>query len=122
MQHETNRGSLISYISGFVLSIVLTLAAYFIVSYHVHSDHEILNNAFLIFSIIALALIQLAVQLVCFLHIWRDSKPHWNLIVFAYAFLLVVIIVGGSLWIMYHLNYNMMHMPPAEVDHYMLDQ
>jgi len=111
-----------SYVIGFVLSITLTLAAYFLVEQSATSGHVGLSKQFVIIVILVLALIQLAVQLVFFLHLGREPKPRWNLMVFGYVFLLVAIIVGGSLWIMYHLNYNMMQMSPTEVDHYMLDQ
>lgn len=122
LQNQTSHGTLVSYVSGFVLSIMLTLAAYFLVVQHVSSAHETFSHTFLIGAVVALAFVQLGVQLVFFLHMGRDAKPHWNLIVFLYAFLLVVIIVAGSLWVMYHLNYNMMRMSPAESDTYMLNQ
>lgn len=117
----TGHGTLRSYIVGFAISIVLTLAAYFLVVQYTASGGAVLSRPALIFLIVALAIVQLGVQLVFFLHLGRDSKPHWNLIVFAYAALLIVAIVAGSLWVMYHLNYNMMLMPPAEVDAYMID-
>lgn len=104
-----------------MISIILTLAAYFLVVQNVGSGSELLSRSALVFTIVALAIVQLAVQLVFFLHLGKGSKPHWNLIVFAYAALLIVAIVAGSLWVMYHLNYNMMLMPPAEVDAYMID-
>lgn len=118
---NTGHGSLISYVSGFVISIILTLVAYFLVVQYAGPGQDILSRSPLIFAIVALAIFQLGVQLVFFLHLGKDSKPHWNLIVFAYAALLIVAIVAGSLWVMYHLNYNMMLMPPAEVDAYMID-
>ncbi|MBI5004305.1 cytochrome o ubiquinol oxidase subunit IV [Candidatus Kaiserbacteria bacterium] len=120
--HSSRHGSLVSYIIGFVISIVLTLAAYFIVQQHVSSLHETFSHSFITFAVVGFALLQLLVQLIFFLHLGRDAKPHWNLIVFVYAFLLLLIIVVGSLWVMHHLNYNMMLMPPAEVDAYMLDK
>jgi len=122
MPAETGHGSLLSYVSGFVLSLVLTFIAYYLVDQHVHSGHETFSHGFLYGTIIVLAVVQLVVQLVFFLHLGRDSRPHWNLIVFTYAALLLVIIVVGSLWVMAHLNYNMMQMPPTQVDTYMLNQ
>ncbi|MBI2030864.1 cytochrome o ubiquinol oxidase subunit IV [Candidatus Kaiserbacteria bacterium] len=119
---NTGHGSLALYVTGFAISIVLTLIAYFLVVQYTSSGGAVLSQSTLIFAIVALAIMQLIVQLVFFLHLGRDSKPHWNTIVFAYAALLIVAIVVGSLWVMYHLNYNMMLMPPAEVDAYMLDK
>jgi cytochrome o ubiquinol oxidase operon protein cyoD len=68
--------------------------------------------------IVTLALIQLFIQLVFFLHLDRGSKPRWNLGILAFAILVVVIIVFGSLWIMANLNYNM---TPDQVTKYIMD-
>lgn len=110
-----------SYVIGFVMSIALTLAAYVFVARHVSSGHEGPHRALLI-ALIALAVAQLIVQAIAFLHLGAKSDSRWNVIVFVYTALLVVFLVGGSLWIMSHLNYNMMLMPPAQVDTYMLNQ
>jgi cytochrome o ubiquinol oxidase operon protein cyoD len=53
-----------------------------------------------------LAIIQLFVQLTFFLHLDRESKPWWNNTAFAFAVIVVVILVGGSIWIMANLNYH----------------
>jgi cytochrome o ubiquinol oxidase subunit IV len=91
-----------SYTLGFTLSILLTLAAYFIVANH------LLSGAMASLAIIGLALIQLWVQLIFFLHLGQESKPHWNLWMFLATFSLILIVIIGSLWIMQHLNYHMM--------------
>lgn len=99
--HDSASGSYRSYISGFLFSIILTFEAYFIVSRHSMAGNK------LIFTISGLAIIQLLVQLIFFLHLGRESKPRWNLTALMFAMIVVVILVAGSLWIMYHLNYNM---------------
>lgn len=108
---------LIYYISGFIISVVLTLIAFFIVNLHVTSNHEILPHELIIGIILTLALIQLGVQLFFFLHIGDEKKPHWNLTFFVFTFSLILIIIIGSLWIMNNLNYNM---TPKEMNKYML--
>jgi cytochrome o ubiquinol oxidase operon protein cyoD len=50
------------------------------------------------------------VHLVFFLHMNGSSGQRWNLVAFLFAVLMVVILVGGSFWIMNHLNHNMMPM------------
>lgn len=87
---------------GFISSIVLILAAYFGVTYHWFSGMQLMSFVF------GLAMIEALVQLVCFLHLGLESKPYWHLIMFIVMAILVVVIVAGSMWIMYHLNYNMM--------------
>jgi len=93
------------YVVGFVASILLTLIAYFVVVKH------LLAGWALIFAIISLGVIQALVQFVCFLHLGRESKPRWNLIVFLFMILIGVILVFGSLWIMYNLDYRMIETP-----------
>lgn len=108
-------GSIKSYTIGFVISIVLTLTAYIVVTNHWFSKQII------IYSIMGLAAVQLVVQLVFFLHLGRESKPRWNLAAFAFMLAVLLILVIGSLWIMNNLNYNMT-MSPQEMNDYMLKQ
>jgi len=105
-----------SYIVGFGLSLALTLGAYLLVSQHVNGQHLFLTHRFLISVVLVLAMIQLIVQLVFFLHLGREEKPRWNLRVLLFAVLVVTILVVGSLWIMAHLNYNMQLNKPSETD------
>jgi cytochrome o ubiquinol oxidase operon protein cyoD len=109
-QAVTKHSNLGSYISGFILSIILTLAAYFMVV------NKVVAGKALIASIIGLAVVQLFVQLLFFLHLGRETKPRFNLMIFLFATLVVTIVVGGSLWIMYNLDYNMMnHQIPKDM-------
>jgi cytochrome o ubiquinol oxidase operon protein cyoD len=119
--HESHYGSLTSYILGFTISAVFTLAAYAMVEYHVISEHAAFSHAFLVALVLVFAIAQMCVQLIAFLHLGRESTPRWNLIVFAYAAVLLLALVLGSIWIINNLNYNMM-MTPQEMDAYMLDQ
>jgi cytochrome o ubiquinol oxidase operon protein cyoD len=58
---------------------------------------------------VGMALLQILVQLVYFLHMNSSSEGSWNLIAFIFTVLIVAILVVGSLWIMFHLNTNMGH-------------
>ena len=55
-----------------------------------------------------MAVIQIFVHLVYFLHMNTSSEERWNLIALAFTALIIAIVVVGSLWIMYNLNINMM--------------
>ncbi|MBP9841105.1 MAG: cytochrome C oxidase subunit IV family protein [Simkaniaceae bacterium] len=89
-------------ILGFVLSIILTLAAYCAVVCHgVHGKS-------LLFLVLGLGGVQALIQMICFLDLGMESKPYWQLITFVFMAVILGVVVGGSLWIMYHLNYNMM--------------
>jgi|SRR5579872_636644 len=107
-----------AYITGFVLSILLTVAAYFLVAWSVKSGIDMLSNSNLTFAVLVLAVIQFVVQLVLFLHLGREKKPRWNLAVFAATITLVLIVIIGSIWIMNHLNYNM---TPAQIQRYLVN-
>ena|SRR6185437_6082433 len=87
-----------SYFNGFIISLALTLAAYFAVTNQ-------LPHAGIV--ILVLALIQLLVQLIYFLHLGQGQDGGWNLITLFSTFGIVVLLVIGSIWIMDHLNHNM---------------
>lgn len=95
--------SLRSYVIGFTSSLVLTVAAYLLVT------ERWLDDGYLIAAIASLALAQLVVQLICFLHLGKEPGAKWQLVVFLFMIVVVLIVVVGSLWIMNNLNYNMMH-------------
>lgn len=96
------QGSYKSYFIGFVLSIALTLLAYYFVADHIFTGWVL--NAI----IILLSILQVIVQLVFFLHLGEDSKPYWNILAFIFMVIVVAIVVPGSIWIMNNLNYRMM--------------
>ena len=110
-----------SYIIGFVLSLALTLTAAALVWIHVSSGHTVLSHAFLYPTLLVLAVVQLFVQLIFFMHLATDSGPRWRLGVFISTAGIILIIVIGSIWIMNHLNYNMMA-SPAQVNAYIQSQ
>jgi cytochrome o ubiquinol oxidase subunit IV len=92
------------YIIGFVLSLVLTFGAYFVVDLRQQLP---ITTELVITSILVLAVLQLLVQLFFFLHMGQEKKPRWNMVVFLSFIGLILLIVISSIWIMYHLNYNM---------------
>lgn len=110
---KSTSASLGTYVTGFGLSVLLTLAAYFLVT-----RHALIGDS-LLFAIAGLALVQFVVQLIFFLHVDVESKPRFKLLVMVFMFLVVVIIVAGSLWIMNNLNYNMM---PHDINTYLHNQ
>lgn len=104
---KSAHGSFKSYAAGFVLSIFSTMMAYLLVVDHLFTGDPMLSRTGVIAAVVGLGVFQLLVQLVFFLHLGRESKPRWNLIVFLFMLLVLVIIVFGSLWIMKNLNYHM---------------
>ncbi|PIS03451.1 MAG: cytochrome o ubiquinol oxidase subunit IV [Chlamydiae bacterium CG10_big_fil_rev_8_21_14_0_10_42_34] len=95
-------GNFKSYAIGFVASIALTLAMYYL------AIEPMLEGLAYDLAIAALSIAQAFVQLILFLNLTREAKPRWNLTIFLFMIMVVVIIVFGSVWIMNNLNYNLM--------------
>jgi len=55
-----------------------------------------------------LAVIQMFVQLIFFLHLGKENKPRWNTLIFAFMLLVLLIVVLGTLWIMHSLDTRVM--------------
>lgn len=108
-----SNATLKSYTIGFILSIVLTLAAYFLVVNH------LLTKELMIAAVLGLAIAQLTVQLLFFLHMGQEKNPRWNLMFFLSFVSIILIIVVASLWIMAHLNYNM---TPDEINQHTMEE
>lgn len=106
-----HQATLKSYTAGFLASIALTLAAYAVVA------GGLLSGGTAVAAILALAVAQLVVQMILFLHVGSESGPRLNLASFIVAIILILIIVLGSVWIMGHLNYRMMASPSAVQDY-----
>jgi len=88
-----------SYIAGFALSVIFCFSAFTIVM------GNLLTGTSLVVVLISLALAQAFVQMIFFLHLGRGS--HWSKVIFLSTAGIIFILVGGSLWIMNHLNYHM---------------
>lgn len=96
-------GSKQSYLVGFALSAVLTAIPFWLVM------ADVLKNPTLTaVVVIALAVAQILVHTVCFLHVNTQSEGGWTLVAYVFTGVILLITIAGSLWIMYHLNSNMM--------------
>ena len=107
MSHSTDHsgashGSVKTYMTGFILSIILTVIPFWMVMTGAASPAVILG------TILAMAVVQVLVHLVCFLHMNTKSDEGWNMTAFVFTVLIIAILVVGSIWIMWNLHYNMM--------------
>jgi cytochrome o ubiquinol oxidase operon protein cyoD len=100
---DTSHATLRGYLTGFVLSIVLTAVPFWLVMGKVIEDPSLLALA-----ILGLAAVQIVVHMVYFLHMNAQSEGGWTMLALIFTLVLVVIALSGSLWVMYHLNANMM--------------
>ncbi|MCE2982340.1 MAG: cytochrome C oxidase subunit IV family protein [Parachlamydia sp.] len=91
-------------VTGLIASLILTLAAYFIIV-NPHFFNTSNQAAFLI--AFSLALTQSLVQLIFFIDVWKEKGVPWNFWIFVSTVSIIVIVVGFSIWIINHLNYNM---------------
>lgn len=96
-------GSLRSYLIGFGLSVILTAIPFWLVMTGALDSKQATA-----FAIMALAVIQIVVHMVFFLHMNVRSESGWTMMALIFTLVLVVITLTGSLWVMYHLNTNMM--------------
>jgi cytochrome o ubiquinol oxidase operon protein cyoD len=103
---EQSLGSIGAYSAGFVLSLLLTSTAFWLTHKHITSHHLSPTDHFMIFALCVLAITQLVVQLIFFFHLDRESKPRWNITALFFAATVVLILVLGSLWIMWSLDYH----------------
>ncbi|WP_380876185.1 cytochrome o ubiquinol oxidase subunit IV [Sphingomonas sp. DBB INV C78] len=101
--HLSRRG----YLIGFLLSVVLTVVPFWLVM------TGRLDAQATTVIIIALAVVQIFVHTVCFLHVNARSEGGWTLMAYMFTAVMILIVIAGSLWIMYHLNTNMMPMTEA---------
>lgn len=91
-------------LSGFLLSLALTLLSYFMI---VNPQFFHFDSKEAIAAIISLAIIQSIVQLVFFIDVWQERKTFWNLAVFISTASIIFIVIAFSIWIIDHLNYHM---------------
>jgi cytochrome o ubiquinol oxidase operon protein cyoD len=108
--HGSTHGSRRGYLVGFALSALLTAVPFWLVMTGVLADVQ--STAF---AIIGLAFVQIVVHTICFLHVNARSEGGWTLLALLFTIVIVAIVISGSLWIMYHLNSNMMPMGPGQM-------
>ncbi|GLH34339.1 MULTISPECIES: cytochrome o ubiquinol oxidase subunit IV [Pseudomonas] len=100
--HEGNHGSVKSYMIGFVLSIILTAIPFGLVMY------PSLPKNLTVLIVVAMAVIQVVVHLVYFLHMDRSKEQRSNVSTFLFTTMVIALLVGLSLWIMFSIHYEMM--------------
>lgn len=97
-----SRGSLKSYLTGFVLALILTAIPFALVMSGALSSWAIIAGIFVA------GIVQILVHLHYFLHLDTTSAARWNVLALIFTLLIMVLFVGGTLWIMSNLNYRMM--------------
>ena len=98
-------GHLRAYVVGLLLAVFLTLIPFRAVM------HAEVGRDAAFWTIVVCAAVQVVVHLVFFLHLNRRPEQHWYRVSIVFTAFVIVILIVGTLWIMTHLNHNMMAMP-----------
>ncbi|KQN34793.1 cytochrome C oxidase subunit III [Sphingomonas sp. Leaf407] len=96
-------GSRREYVIGFLLSVVLTAIPFGLVMTGVIADPRLTAGL-----VMVCAVVQIVVHMIYFLHMNTKSENGWTLMALIFTVVLVGITIAGSLWVMYHMNVNMM--------------
>jgi cytochrome o ubiquinol oxidase operon protein cyoD len=94
----------VGYLTGLGLAILLTATSFFV------AGTDLVWEPSIPVALVVLAIAQMGVHLVFFLHITTGADNTNNVLALAFGVLIVMLVMGGSLWIMANLNHNMMPM------------
>jgi cytochrome o ubiquinol oxidase operon protein cyoD len=94
----------LGYLAGLALAILLTATSFFV------AGTDLVWEPSIPLALVVLAIAQMGVHLVFFLHITTGPDNTNNVLALAFGILIVILVMGGSLWIMANLNHNMMPM------------
>lgn len=92
------------YVLGLALAIALTLASFWVARTH------IIYGPGIPVALVALAVAQMGIHLVFFLHITTAPDNANNVLALAFGVLIVFVLVFGTVWVMAHMNHNMVPM------------
>jgi cytochrome o ubiquinol oxidase operon protein cyoD len=102
--HGASHGSVKTYMTGFILSIILTVIPFWMVMSGSYTKHDTL------IAIFAFAVVQIVVHLKYFLHLNFSKDGRLNTFSFLFTALVIVLLVGLSVWIIYSADALMMTM------------
>ena len=103
LEEDASSGLLI-YTIGLVLAVILTVTSFWV------ANTTLLWAPGIPLGLAVLAVAQMGVHLVFFLHITTGPDNVNNVLALAFGVLIVLLVIVGSLWIMAHMNHNMMPM------------
>jgi cytochrome o ubiquinol oxidase operon protein cyoD len=98
----TPHGSMREYIIGFILSVILTAIPFALVM------TGALDHTWTAILVLGSAVIQVFVHMIYFLHMRTGNEGGWSFLALLFTLIVIVITLSGSIWVMYHMNANMM--------------
>ncbi|MFD2756555.1 cytochrome o ubiquinol oxidase subunit IV [Comamonas terrae] len=98
------------YVKGFILAVILTAIPFWLVMGNVIQDRPTAVAVLGLFAVV-----QIVVHMVYFLHMNGKIQGGWTMLSTIFTVVFVAIGIAGTLWVMYHMNTNMMpeHVMPA---------
>tara|TARA_B100000700_G_scaffold186591_1_gene205618 strand:- start:17147 stop:17479 length:333 start_codon:yes stop_codon:yes gene_type:complete len=99
---QHSHGSVRSYVIGLIASLVLTVIPFALVMTGAFSTLTT------VLTIVVTAVFQIAVQLVLFMHLNAKADEGWKLVALVFTVAILILIIGGSIWIMRELHANVM--------------
>ena len=106
----THHGSFKDYLIVFALAVGLTAIPFWMVM-----DNVFRVPATAVVVILIFAFVQIVVHMVYFLHMNSKSEGGWTLMALLFTGGMLIITLSGSIWVMAHLDSNMMPMSPAQM-------
>ncbi|MYM22037.1 cytochrome o ubiquinol oxidase subunit IV [Duganella sp. FT135W] len=100
---DGHHGSLKDYAIGFILSVILTAIPFWLVM-----NHAFEKSSTTAIVVLAFAAVQVIVHMVYFLHMNGKAEGGWSMLATVFTVVLLFIVLSGSIWVMYHMNKNMM--------------
>lgn len=110
VDHDTLHITVGGYVTGFVLSVILTAIPFWLVM-----SQFFVSSTMTTFVILGFAIVQIYVHMRFFLHMTSKAEGGWTWMSLIFMIVLVVITLSGSLWVMQHLKTNMTLPSPEQM-------
>ena len=115
--HDDLHVTMGDYVKGFILAVILTAIPFYLVMNNVITDR---STAVLVLGLFAI--VQVVVHMVYFLHMNGKIQGGWTMLSTIFTVIFLAIAISGTLWVMFHMNTNMMpghemHQAAGHADH-----
>jgi cytochrome o ubiquinol oxidase operon protein cyoD len=100
-ESQTVRQRVLAYVLGLAFATLLTVASFYV------AGTDLIWRPGIPIALVVLAVAQIGIHLTFFIHITTAPDNTNNVLALAFGVLIVALVVGGSIWIMDHLNQNM---------------
>jgi cytochrome o ubiquinol oxidase operon protein cyoD len=107
-EHDDLHVTMSDYVKGFILAVILTVIPFYLVMNNVIQDR---TTAVLVLG--GFAIVQILVHMVYFLHMNGKIQGGWTMLSTIFTVVFLSIAIAGTLWVMFHMNNNMMPDHPA---------